>query len=370
MTKRQPHRQQQRAPAHQARQASPATTAPQGIAHAATSAPLGAPQAQSFTFDLVEPEPVLGGRSALLEYAECLEAGDWYEPPVSLAALARLLRVGAHHESALRFKVNVLASTFVPSAWLSAAAFRAFALDFMVLGNGYLERRTNRLGDLLELRHALGKYVRRGIAPGRFFFVTDLQSPHEFARDAVFHLREQDIHQEIYGLPPYLGALQSALLNESATLFRRRYYNNGSHAGFILYVTDAAQAQGDIDKMREQLTKTKGQGNFRNLFYYAPNGKKDGIQLIPISEVAAKDDFLNIKGASRDDVLAAHRVPPQLMGMLPNNAGGFGDVEKAAMVFARNEIAPLQASIAHAVNDWAGRAVCAFKPYVLQDGPA
>lgn len=337
---------------------------------AAPAATVVPPQAQVFSFDLGEPEPVLGGRSALLEYAECLQCGDWYEPPVSLAALARLLRVGAHHESALRFKVNVLVSTFIPSQSLSAEAFSGFALDYMVLGNAYLERRRNRLGDLLELRHALGKYTRRGIEAGRFFFVTDLQAPHEFPRHAVFQLREQDIHQEIYGLPPYLGALQSAMLNESATLFRRRYYNNGSHAGFILYVTDAAQSQGDVDKMREQLTKTKGVGNFKNLFYYAPNGKKDGIQMIPISEVAAKDDFLNIKNASRDDVLAAHRVPPQLMGMLPNNVGGFGDVEKAAMVFARNEIAPLQARMAHAINTWAGRIVCTFKPYVLQDAPA
>lgn len=326
--------------------------------------------AQAFTFELGEPEPVIGGRSALLEYAECLECGDWYEPPVSLAALARLLRVGAHHESALRFKVNVLASTFIPSQWLSAEAFRAFALDFIVLGNSYLERRRNRLGELLELRHALGKYTRRGIEDGRFFFVTDVQDPHEFPRFDVFQLRESDIHQEIYGLPPYLGALQSAMLNESATLFRRRYYNNGSHAGFILYVTDPAQSQGDVDALRDRLTKTKGMGNFRNVFYYAPNGKKDGIQLIPISEVAAKDDFLNIKNASRDDVLAAHRVPPQLMGMLPNNVGGFGDVEKAAKVFARNEIAPLQASMAHAINTWAARPVCAFKPYVLEDAPA
>lgn len=308
---------------------------------------------------------MIGGRSALLEYAECLQCGDWYEPPVSLAALARLLRVGAHHESALRFKINVLSSTFIPSQALSAEAFSGFALDYMVLGNAYLERRRNRLGDLLELRHALGKYTRRGIEAGRFFFITDIQAPHEFPRHDVFQLREQDIHQEIYGLPPYLGALQSAMLNESATLFRRRYYNNGSHAGFILYVTDAAQSQGDVDKMREQLTKTKGGGNFKNLFYYAPNGRKEGIQLIPISEVAAKDDFLNIKNASRDDVLAAHRVPPQLMGMLPNNVGGFGDVEKAAMVFARNEIAPLQARMAHAINTWAGLAVCNFIPYTL-----
>ena len=75
---------------------------------------------------------------------------------------------------------------------------------------------------------------------------------------------------------------------------------------------------------------------------YAPNGKKDGLQLIPISEVAAKDDFASIKNTSRDDILAAHRVPPQLLGMIPVNAGGFGDVGKAKQVFMENEVEPIK----------------------------
>jgi capsid portal protein len=36
-----------------------------------------------------------------------------------------------------------------------------------------------------------------------------------------------------YGLPEWVNALQSTLLNESATLFGRKYYDNGNHAGFI-----------------------------------------------------------------------------------------------------------------------------------------
>lgn len=49
-----------------------------------------------------------------------------------------------------------------------------------------------------------------------------------------------------------------------------------------------------------------------------------------IKRNCGKDEFLNIKNVSRDDMLAAHRVPPQMMGIIPQNTGGFGDVEKAA----------------------------------------
>ena len=137
-------------------------------------------------------------------------------------------------------------------------------------------------------------------------------------------------------MPQYTAALQSAFLNESATLFRRRYYLNGSHAGFILYMNDNADPQ-DVDALRQAMKNSKGPGNFRNLFMYAPNGKKDGIQLIPISEVTAKDEFFNMKNVTRDDVLASHRVPPQLLGIVPTNAAA-GSVADADAVFDNNEI--------------------------------
>jgi capsid portal protein len=50
---------------------------------------------------------------------------------------------------------------------------------------------------------------------------------------------------------------------------------------------------------------------------HSPNGKEDGIQIIQLSEVAAKDELLNIKNVSRDDMMAVHRVPPKMMGIIP-----------------------------------------------------
>ena len=84
--------------------------------------------------------------------------------------------------------------------------------------------------------------------------------------------------------------------------------------------------------------------------------------------MAAKDDFLNIKNTSRDDVLAAHRVPPQLLGIVPKNAGGFGSIGQAAQVFVQNEIAPLQARFL-GLNDWIGQEVVRFEPYAPIDTP-
>ena len=63
-------------------------------------------------------------------------------------------------------------------------------------------------------------------------------------------------------------------------------------------------------------------------------------------------------------MMAAHRVPPQMMGIMPSNVGGFGDVEKASKVFVRNELIPLQKRLSE-VNTWIDEEILSFNPYNL-----
>lgn len=319
--------------------------------------------AEFFTFG--EPTPVLDGRE-ILDYLECWQNGRWYEPPVSLAGLAKATRSSVYLNSGLAFRRNALERTFIPHKLLSRRAFGQLALDWVTFGMCYVERRENMLGQPLELKPCLTKYMRRGVDEGVFFQVTGYQQEHEFAQGSVCQLREADINQEIYGLPDWLPALQSALLNEAATLFRRKYYQNGSHAGFILYMTDAVQDETFVGDLRTAMRNSKGPGNFRNLFLHAPGGKKDGLQMLPISEVAAKDDFGAVKNISRDDQLGMLRVYPQLMGIVPQNAGGFGSLRDAGEAWAMNELEPMQARLAE-LNDWLGVEVIKFREFELPD---
>lgn len=97
---------------------------------------------------------------------------------------------------------------------------------------------------------------------------------------------------------------------------------------------------------------------------HSPSGKPDGIKLIPVSEVAAKHEFAHIKSITTDDILAAMRTPPQLLGIIPNNTGGFGSIKEAAEVLWNAEILPLQHRIADQVNEWVGQKLITFKSYV------
>lgn len=289
--------------------------------------------------------------------------GKWYEPPVPRIMLGKTFRMAAQHQSAILLKRNLLTGSFIPSPVFARGDFSRWVLDWLIYGDAYLEVVRNRSGAPIRLRPSPAAYTRVGVQPGQYWFVPGqmrFDQAHEFGRNAIFHMMEPDPLQEIYGQPEYLSALQSGLLNEAATLFRRRYYKNGSHAGFILYISEGSFGEEDSKALREALRQSKGPGNFRNFFIHMPNGKKDGVQLIPIAEVAAKDEFLQIKETTRDDLLAAHRVPPQLLGIVPKNTGGFGNVVDAANMFFEMEIVPIQQRLLE-LNDWLGMEAVRFK---------
>lgn len=316
---------------------------------------------RSFSFG--DPEPVMSRRE-LIDHIECHHNGRYYHTPIPMGALTRAANVSPHHSSAIEYKLLQLVKDFIPHPLLDRFTFEGWARDYLVLANGYLEQIDNRLGRPMKLKRALAKYTRRGVVDGEFFYLNaghlGLQREHAFAPGSMHQLMRPGLDQEIYGVPEYLSALQSAFLNEAAVLFRRRYYLNGSHSGFIMYVSEEKLADIDADKIEEALMKTKGVGNFRNLFLHIPGGKEKGVQLIHPGEAAAKDEFLGVKGTTRDDVLAAHRVPPVLIGVMPQNAGGLGDPQKAAEVFYWAEIVPLQQRFLQ-LNDWMGQEVVRFE---------
>lgn len=302
-------------------------------------------------------------RRELFDMFEVAHNGRWYEPPINPAGLGRAYRMAPHHQSPILLKRNMLVASFVPSRWLSKSDFSRWALDWIIFGNAYLENVPNLAGRPALLKPSPAAWTRVGVKPDQFWFVPrtySMADATEFAPGRVHHMAEPDPMQEIYGMPEYLSALQSGLLNENATLFRRKFYINGSHAGYILYVGEEGFSEKDSEALRKAMRESKGPGNFRNFFLHIPKGKPEGVKILPIGEVGAKDNFLDIKNVTAEDMLAAHRTPPQLCGIVPKNSSGFGNVVDAARTFYQLEIVPIQDRMLE-VNDWLGLPAVAFQ---------
>ncbi|WP_325436302.1 phage portal protein [Pseudomonas nitroreducens] len=254
--------------------------------------------------------------------------------------LAKLLRANAHHGAIPKFKRNLLLRDFLPSAGCTTQTMGRAGLDYMVFGEAFFYRRENVFGQVLELEHLPAINMRVKV-DGGFLMLLPNGEELEFEADEIEHVLDYDVEQNIYGVPDYLGGLQALLLNEAATLFRRRYYANGAHAGYIFYTNDPNLTEEDEEELQAQISASKGVGNFRSMFVNIPGGDEKAIQIIPVGDFQAKDELEKVKNITRNDIIAAWRMNPALAGIIPENAGGFGDIEKIDRVYTDNEMRPI-----------------------------
>ncbi|MNJ21776.1 Phage portal protein [compost metagenome] len=274
--------------------------------------------------------------------------GEYYQPPIDRKGLARLTRANAHHGAILMARRNMVAGRFSSDA-VPRTTITAFVHNYLQSGDAALLKLRNYFGQVVGLAPLSSVYLRRG--KGRFVLLQPNGQQREIPEEDVIWLAQYDPEQQVYGLPDYLGGLQSALLNRDATLFRRKYFLNGAHMGFIFYATDPNMDDDTEEEMKEMIASSKGVGNFRSMFVNIPDGKPDGIKLIPVGDIATKDEFAAIKGITAQDVLTSHRFPAALAGIIPTNGGGgLGDPEKYDATYARNEVLPLCELVQDAIN--------------------
>jgi PBSX family phage portal protein len=298
---------------------------------------------KSLAFSFGDPEPVLSNR--LTDYLGTFLdfGGDYYRPPVDLGGLASLMNANAYHGPILHFKKNMIVKWFQPSKQLSTHEMKSAALDYAVLANAYFQKFTDRFGNVLRLKRLPAVSMRQGKAPDVFFKLNSDGSKIEFKPGEVIHIKEADIKQNIYGVPQYLGGIQSVLLSEDATLFRRKYYVNGAHMGYILVTTDANLDDTTAKTIEDQVRSSKGPGNFRSLYLNIPrSNNKEPVKVIPVGNIGSKDEFQAIKEIAEMDMLAMHRVYPGLVAVMPANIGGFGDLQKSMEVYHELEVTAMQ----------------------------
>lgn len=289
-----------------------------------------------------DPEPVLG---RVLDYLGVFmnSWSGYYEPPISLPGLSRMRHANAQHGRCLTFKRNIISRFFIPNKIIGIDDFRAACYEHQVFGMSYFKRYINRVGKLTRLEHLPTLNMRRkpdtkkGLS--QFCWITNrFNTPLDFKPGEVLQTREYDTVQQVYGIPDWLCAMQSLLLNEDATLFRRRYYQNGCHIGYILYTTDPNLDPKTEKMLIEKMKEGKAAGNFRSLYINIPGGKEKAVQVIPVGDISQKDEFQRIKNVSSDDIIIGHGIQPALAGVRPEGNQGFGDIEKILKVYIETDV--------------------------------
>ncbi|WP_392551225.1 phage portal protein [Orbus wheelerorum] len=280
---------------------------------------------------------------------------DCYPVPVERLALSQLPNINPQHGGIVQARRNMLLSTYL-SGGLTKSQAMAWFYDFIVFGDAYLLKMRNVFGHVIGLVPLMSLYVKAKKNEDETaiegFIVPTKKEAIFYNENDIIQIKMPDPTQQVYGLPDYLGGVNSAMLNSESTMFRRRYYNNGAHMGYIFYTNDPSMTDEMEEAIRAKIENSKGVGNFKNMFVSIPGGTEKAIQLIPVGDLnSAKDEFANIKNISAQDLLNAHRFPAGLAGVIPANGSNNGDVTKSRKNYMATETKVLQDLISDAVNN-------------------
>ena len=274
--------------------------------------------------------------SSMADY-EGVEIYDgYYLPPVSLRGLCQLKHAHPQHGRMPKFRTASLMIFMEDNTLISYHTLKNALIDMNTMGNGYIQLLKNRHGVVVGTRHVSAINVRRLEAENHYGILRRDLEITPFKKGEIYAFKEFDSAQQIYGLPSWFGALQSILLSENVRLFSRRFFKNNAQVGKIIATSGLIPAESKAFK--KELKGTKGEGNWSTMHVNLDKNDIDKtIKSIDLAEDSAKIDVTKLTDMSATDVMEAWGVRPELAGMMPENHGGTGDLEKIQKMYYQTD---------------------------------
>jgi len=336
-----------------------------------------------FAFSFGDPEPVLNRNDWSWLNSGYSVNGMLYIPPINYVGLANMMDANPYHGPIIHKKKDLLLQWLNPSPicpqtnkpYFSMSDMERLILDFLVTGNLYPQRFFNGFGNFVRMGHKPALYTFRGIdlsGENKEFYIEEkplydnslvntASNIVTYAPGEVLQLQTHDTRQSIYGMPTYLGGVQNVLLSEASTLFRRKYYLNGAHLGYILVANDANFDENTAKEIEDAIKQGKGAGAFRSMFLNIPRSQsREPIKVIPIGNFGTQDEYQAISEVSEMAMCAMHQIPPSVASIIPANTGGFGKPSEALEYYYWTGILPMQNKLLQ-INELVGKQIISFK---------
>lgn len=164
---------------------------------------------------------------------------------------------------------------------------------------------------------------------------------------------------DYYGEPDYLAAILTILSDEYLREFNNNTFITNGIPNYFITVTGNFTEDEDpetgltfSEAMEEQILDLQNKPGTAVVFTIPstdPDNRID-IQVTKISEENQEASFEKFRESNRDEILAAHEVPPSRLGVVQNGPlGGSVDVERNKLYNERT-IRPLQRKVEQLIN--------------------
>lgn len=308
---------------------------------------------ESICFSFGDPDSALVSNPAKDLLGVSLFAGEqeYYNPPMSFKGLSLLARTNPQHSPLAHFKARNVCKYLKPNALIKRKHLYPAVFEHQSVGNAFIKLIRNKAKGVIGIGNSPALNTRRMKEKNRYCWIDKEQNVKPYKKGEILHIKQYDPMQNIYGVPYWVGAMQSILLGEEIRLFPRRFFKNGAHAGALIFTSGLLE--GDRKRINEKFKATKQGGSMSSLGFHFPKGEIDKmIKVHSMSENAAKIDYSKLAKMTALDILEAWGIRPELVGQIPEGLGASGDLDKLIRMDHELNTVPLQQDFADAFNEF------------------
>lgn len=244
-------------------------------------------------------------------------------------------------------------------------------IDYESIGMGYLEVVRNFSGKISKVYHVPAYTMRmRADRDGfvqcrdtRYIFfknygdktVYDIRGevnpaalPNERATE-IIQFSQYCPDSDFYGVPEWLPSMGAMLGSEKSSDFNIQFFENNAVPQFAVIVRKAKLGADTTKVIAEYFRKHIKGKNHKTLVLEVPG--EGELELQELGKENKDSSFRLYRLDNRDEVIAAHGVPPRMIGIISaGSLGGKGDAEGQKESFLTQIIAPRQESLNYRFN--------------------
>lgn len=170
-------------------------------------------------------------------------------------------------------------------------------------------------------------------------------------QQSIYHIRQINPLSKYYGYPTWINALEALRLDKSVKIFFASFFENGAIPDLIIALEGADFTPEVKNAIKLALQQTKGVVNSHKTLVLGLPFDNARLNVQTVTSPIAAMDFSKIGDPSRDEIIAAHGVPPRLLNIIPaGQLGGEGDGDSQLEMFYRITVDPEQKFLEEKIN--------------------
>ncbi|MDD3452568.1 phage portal protein [Sulfurimonas sp.] len=271
--------------------------------------------------------------------------GRIVEPYLNYDVLRALYAYNTYHKRSIKLKALLLSQIektnmdkFLPFGMTPKRFLYKFMLNAETYGSAFFERAGTQSNFCL---YHLNSYTAR---VDREHHIYQRSSTEHVSLEGG-HFMYDTILSDFYGEPDYIEAINQIVTLYKADRYNTKFFDNGGKPDLAIIFEDSDPSDEQLEAITEYMrTNFKGYDNaHKTLILTTGQGNGENKPAIRIEEIGKVEDmsFEKLKKVGRDEIIAAHGVPPRLVGVVdPNALGGGGELVSQLHMFNQTSIQP------------------------------